>query len=76
MNASVSTPVSTPVSSSATFPVAALQVSTTSTTSILAQLGAALFLGLVMLYAVGFSESSVAHNAAHDVRHANGRPCH
>ena len=78
MNASVSTPVS----SSATFPVAALQASTTSatsttsTTSVLAQLGAALFLGLVMLYAVGFSESSVAHNAAHDVRHANGRPCH
>ena len=72
MNASVSTPVS----SSATFPVAALQASTTSTTSVLAQLGAALFLGLVMLYAVGFSESSVAHNAAHDVRHASGRPCH
>ena len=75
MNASVSTPVS----SSATFPVAALQASTTSatsTTSVVAQLGAALFLGLVMLYAVGFSESAVAHNAAHDVRHANGRPCH
>ena len=69
MNASVSTPVS----SSATFPVAALQASTT---SVLAQLGAALFLGLVMLYAVGFSESAVAHNAAHDMRHANGRPCH
>lgn len=44
--------------------------------SVLAQLGAALLLGLVMLYAVGFSEASVAHNAAHDVRHANGRPCH
>ena len=46
------------------------------TASMLAQLGAALLLGLVMLYAVGFSEVSVAHNAAHDVRHANGRPCH
>jgi len=75
MNASASTPVSisAPSSSSATFPAAALQASTT---SVLAQLGAALFLGLVMLYAVGFSESAVAHNAAHDVRHANGRPCH
>ena len=75
MNASVSTPVSisAPSTSSATFPVAAVQASTT---SVLAQLGAALFLGLVMLYAVGFSESAVAHNAAHDVRHANGRPCH
>jgi cobalt transporter subunit CbtB len=48
----------------------------TATASVLAQLAAALLLGLVMLYAVGFSEASVAHNAAHDVRHANGRPCH
>lgn len=48
----------------------------TSSASLLAQLGGALVLGLVMLYAVGFSEASVAHNAAHDVRHANGRPCH
>ncbi|NMM13985.1 MAG: CbtB-domain containing protein [Rhodoferax sp.] len=49
---------------------------TTAAISMLAQLGAALLLGLVMLYAVGFSEASVAHNAAHDVRHATGRPCH
>lgn len=48
----------------------------TDSASVLAQLGAALLLGLVMLYAVGFSEAPVAHNAAHDVRHANGRPCH
>lgn len=48
----------------------------TAPASVLAQLGAALLLGLVMLYAVGFSEASVAHNAAHDVRHATGRPCH
>ncbi|OIQ65777.1 putative cobalt transporter subunit (CbtB) [mine drainage metagenome] len=45
-------------------------------TPVLAQLGAALLLGFVMLYAVGFSEASVVHNAAHDVRHATGRPCH
>lgn len=50
--------------------------SATASTSVLAQLAAALLLGLVMLYAVGFSEASVAHNAAHDVRHATGRPCH
>lgn len=48
----------------------------TASTSVLLQLGAALALGFVMLYAVGFSESPVAHNAAHDVRHATGRPCH
>lgn len=48
----------------------------TTSASTLVQLGAALLLGLVMLYAAGFSEVSVAHNAAHDVRHANGRACH
>lgn len=48
----------------------------TAPASVLVQLGAALLLGLVMLYAVGFSEAPVAHNAAHDVRHATGRPCH
>ncbi len=48
----------------------------TATRSVLVQLGVALALGFVMLYAVGFSQASVAHNAAHDVRHANGRPCH
>lgn len=40
------------------------------------QIAAALVLGLVIVYGVEFSEASVAHNAAHDVRHANGRPCH
>jgi cobalt transporter subunit CbtB len=64
MNASTITTTSTPVAHS------------TASTSVLVQLGAALALGFVMLYAVGFSEASVAHNAAHDVRHANGRPCH
>ena len=64
MNASTLTSTSTPVAHS------------TASTSVLVQLGAALALGCVMLYAVGFSEASVAHNAAHDVRHANGRPCH
>lgn len=48
----------------------------TASTSVLVQLGAALALGFVMLYAVGFSEAPAAHNAAHDVRHATGRPCH
>lgn len=49
---------------------------TTASASVLAQLVAALLLGLAMLYATGFSEASVAHNAAHDMRHATGRPCH
>jgi cobalt transporter subunit CbtB len=32
--------------------------------------------GLVIVYAVGFSPFTRAHNAAHDTRHANGFPCH
>jgi len=37
---------------------------------------AALIFGLGLLYGVGFSTLSVAHNAAHDTRHATGFPCH
>jgi cobalt transporter subunit CbtB len=37
---------------------------------------AVLGFGLVVLYCVGFSAPSAAHNATHDTRHANGFPCH
>lgn len=37
---------------------------------------ALLMFGLITLYFVGFSTASVAHNAAHDTRHASGFPCH
>ena len=37
---------------------------------------AVLMFGLVTLYFVGFSTTSVAHNATHDTRHASGFPCH
>lgn len=40
------------------------------------QLAAAFLLGLVILYGVGFVAVPVVHNAAHDVRHAQGFPCH
>jgi cobalt transporter subunit CbtB len=40
-----------------------------------ALLGAAL-LGAVIVFFVGFSSMSAAHNAAHDMRHANAFPCH
>jgi len=36
----------------------------------------ALGFGVVMLFAVGFSPMDVAHNAAHDTRHALAFPCH
>lgn len=35
-----------------------------------------LMFGLAILYGVGFSPFTRAHNAAHDTRHANGFPCH
>lgn len=37
---------------------------------------AAGFLGLFLLWGVGFSHSEVVHNAAHDIRHSNNFPCH
>lgn len=35
-----------------------------------------LFLGLGLLYFVGFSPLSAVHNAAHDTRHSAAFPCH
>jgi cobalt transporter subunit CbtB len=40
------------------------------------QLVTALMLGMVILYGAGFVQMSAAHNAAHDMRHAIGFPCH
>ena len=37
---------------------------------------ALVFLGLVLTYAVGLSSMALAHNSAHDTRHAIGFPCH
>ena len=37
---------------------------------------AVLFIGFVVVYAVGLSSLPRAHNAAHDARHASGFPCH
>jgi cobalt transporter subunit CbtB len=36
----------------------------------------AAILGGVILFGVGFSNLSIAHNAAHDTRHAMVFPCH
>jgi cobalt transporter subunit CbtB len=38
--------------------------------------GMAAFLGAFLIWGVGFSQIAAAHNAAHDVRHSNGFPCH
>ena len=33
-------------------------------------------LGAFLLIGIGFANSEIIHNAAHDVRHANAFPCH
>lgn len=40
------------------------------------QLVTAFLLGIVILYGAGFVQTSAVHNAAHDMRHALGFPCH
>jgi cobalt transporter subunit CbtB len=40
------------------------------------QFATAFLLGVVMLYGAGFVQTSAVHNAAHDMRHAQGFPCH
>ena len=44
--------------------------------SIVTSLIGAMLLGAVLVFATGFSSTSEAHNAAHDMRHANAFPCH
>ena len=36
----------------------------------------ALVLGSFLIFGAGFAHSDVLHDTAHDVRHANGFPCH
>ncbi|OGI40068.1 MAG: hypothetical protein A2140_03750 [Candidatus Muproteobacteria bacterium RBG_16_62_13] len=40
------------------------------------QLAAAFLLGAVIVHAAGFLQTSEVHNAAHDMRHSQGFPCH
>jgi cobalt transporter subunit CbtB len=57
--------------------IAAMRTATISTAiSKPLQLATAFLLGMVLLYGAVFVQTSVAHNAAHDVRHAQGFPCH
>ena len=64
--------------SSTTTTATATELSRTSSAvhSLLLQLAAGAALGMVVLYGVAFSESPLAHNAAHDVRHITVKPCH
>ena len=40
------------------------------------QLAGAFLLGTVILYGAAFAQTSAVHNAAHDMRHSQGFPCH
>jgi cobalt transporter subunit CbtB len=59
-------------------PTAASSRSSTGTGRLaqVAQIGLAAFLGVFLLWGVGFSHIEVVHNAAHDTRHSNAFPCH
>lgn len=52
------------------------QVQTSSVASARAQNLATFAFGAIVLFAVGFMPMGVAHNAAHDTRHALAFPCH
>lgn len=55
----------------------ALPATTISTTvSRPLQLVAAFVLGGVIVFAAGFFDTAAVHNAAHDMRHSQGFPCH
>ncbi len=49
--------------------------STRLTTRFMPALAAAI-IGIGLLFAAGFANSQVLHNAAHDSRHAASFPCH
>jgi cobalt transporter subunit CbtB len=49
---------------------------TTATRSALLPIAAAAALGLAIVFTVGLVQANTLHNAAHDVRHATGFPCH
>ncbi|MBM3358404.1 MAG: CbtB-domain containing protein [Betaproteobacteria bacterium] len=40
------------------------------------QIATAFLLGAVIVYGAGFVQASAVHNTAHDMRHAQGFPCH
>ncbi len=42
----------------------------------LSQIVFAMALGVVLVFASGFAHSQTLHDAAHDMRHSTGFPCH
>ena len=53
-----------------------LPVQSSATSSRIIQISCAAFLGLFVIGGAGLSHIEAIHNAAHDVRHSLGFPCH
>ena len=56
--------------------IARQNILTKAGSSVALQNMAAIVFGAIVLFAVGFLPMDVAHNAAHDTRHALVFPCH
>ena len=53
-----------------------IAASSSLTVSATLQIIASSLIAVVVLYGVGFNELDIAHNSAHDARHAAVFPCH
>ncbi len=51
-------------------------IQTSARSSVLAQTLFVALVGLTLVFAAGFAQSQGLHDAAHDMRHSTGFPCH
>lgn len=56
--------------------MSALTTTLSTSKSELAPIFLAAFIGFAMIFTVGHIQANTLHDAAHDVRHATGFPCH
>ena len=54
----------------------ALNQTSAKTTTVLTSVLFVAMLGVTTLFLTGFAQSQTLHDAAHDVRHSTGFPCH
>lgn len=57
-------------------PMNATPVKSITMSKVLGPVLAMAVIGTSLVYAAGFAHSEALHDAAHDVRHATGFPCH
>ena len=55
---------------------ATLNTTATKTSTGLASIVMVALIGATLVFAAGFANSAVLHDAAHDTRHSTGFPCH